>query len=54
MLVEKCVENGKVLGGICDASAFLADDCVYPCYCGTGVVETKVVPQITTVIIAIK
>ena len=23
MLVEKCVENGKVLGGICDASAFL-------------------------------
>lgn len=23
ILVEKCVENGKVLGGICDASAFL-------------------------------
>lgn len=23
MLVEKCVENGKVLGGICDAFAFL-------------------------------
>lgn len=22
-LVEKCLENGKVLGGICDASAFL-------------------------------
>ncbi len=23
MLVEKCVENGKILAGICDASAFL-------------------------------